>query len=551
MHKTGAMVAAETLLELGATHVFGNPGTTELPFVDAIVETDLRYVTCLHEDVAMGAAAGFATRSMQLARENGNLVPLTVANVHTTPGVAHALGNLYGTQFSRAPVMLTAGCQEPRHERRHPPLSGDRIAMVDPHVKQASSVTVPAELPETLARGARIALTRPMGPTYLEFPLSVQNTDLDVKIPQLGSLQQPDDPDEAAVTAAAEQVRDASVTIVVGSVVPRYGSKAIDSITALAEHLHAPVYAEPLYAELGFPTDHPNWVGMLPLTADGIRDRLNSETIVFIGCTHPEPFLDYEPPIWNERAEAIWIGPNLEEVRSPSSFSTVVVGDIGEAVTALVDAIGRRLAADGDGITDIRREHRAKSSPRLPDEDPVEVEAKRLLVEAISKTSTEAVIVDEGVTTGFILRDIGELTVDRFIGHNSGGLGYGLPAAVGAALAESTHADPPRPIVALIGDGSYQYYPQTLYTAAQYVGGSLTVVVPHNDGYGILRDQGMIDEASSPDRPLTFDPSVSVTDNAASYGVRTRSIESPEVVEGPLTDAIQTPGTDVLSVRLR
>lgn len=541
MNRTGASAAAETIDALDVSHVFGNPGTTELPLIEAITDQDIQYVTCLHEDVAVGAAAGYATRRLQ--RGDEPTVPVGVANVHTTPGVVHALGNLYGAAFGDVPVLLTAGCQEARHERRNPPLSGDRRQVVDQWVKHSESVPDPDSLPDAVISAIRTSLRPPMGPTYLELPLSVQESPTNASVPSLGTIAGRAPPDPDAVQDVAARLAGRSVTIVAGAAVGRAGPDAMASVTRLAERLEAPVFGEPFFSTVPFPTDHPHWVGMLPLEATTIRERLASDLVVMVGCRRPEPLLDYEPPLWPSDSTGIWIGP---EAPATSDYDIVVTGEIGAALDGLLAASEPTMAADG-GVAAVKEDHRAAVTTPGSEQSAPELAAKIELVEAMSPAIENAVVVEEGVTTGFLLRDLATLPLEGFIGHSSGGLGYGLPAALGAAIAEQAGGGDPTPVVALIGDGALQYYPQTLYTVARDVEGAFVVVVPDNRGYGILRDRRRIDEAGeSP--PLTFGEASNPAATGAAYGMRTRVLEDPAATGWAIDAAIENGGATLISV---
>ena len=535
MHNSGAGLLVETLETNGCAHIFGNPGTTELPFIGEIAASDISYITCLHEDIAVGAAAGYAIR----VRQRGVKNPFSVANVHTTPGVGHALGNLYGASFARCPVILTAGCQEPRHERRRPPLSGNRLSLVTNFVKYAEKVERPEEMGESLVGAIRRSLTPPMGPSYLEFTVGAQTDETASTPPMVGSLPSVPCPRQREIKRVSSLLEHGSTTIIVGTELAQTGSEAIQATVELAERLDASVIAEPLSAELGFPTTHEQWRGMLPLSPAKAREWLSTDVLLFIGCTHPEPLLDYEGQLWPQHAKAIWIGHHEQSVPASHSYATTVIGEMTETVHQLAQVVEPRLALDGG------RWMSDRSKPAH-----TEKLAKQQLVEALSTSASDAIIIDEGVTTGFLLRNEGVVDPRRYVSNNSGGLGYGLPAAVGAAIAEDHLSTNPRPVVGLIGDGSYQYYPQTLYTAAQHVSGSLTVVVPDNRGYEILREHETVVEDERGDRPLTFDESISIVKNAESYGIDAWDVTDLSQLRSVLDAAINNPGTDVVVVDL-
>lgn len=550
MERSGAIAATEALQSLGVTHVFGNPGTTELPFVSAIVESDIEYVTCLHEDVAVGAAAGFATRTRQRTNTTNEPLPLGVANVHTTPGVAHALGNLYGAHFARAPVLITAGCQAPRHERRHPPLSGDRLSLVESSVKDSLKITAAAELPGAFVQAARTALSPPMGPVYLEFPLETQQSTTSATIPELGGLPRLGTPSIDHIEETADRLTPGAVTIVVGSDLAQAGPAAHSAATQLAERLDAPVFGEPLYGELGFPPDHEHWIGMLPPSAEAITARLQRDQVLFLGCRSPQPFLDYDPPVWPGDSSAIWIGIDPAGVPAETSLESVLLGDLDSILEEVIGRIPRPVVTNGGtAMESIRTTHRDDVTSPSAGEDPAELEGKLQLVETLAELANDAVVVEEGVTTGFLLRDVANIPPGRFIAQSSGGLGYGYPAAIGAAIAEQTHGSTPRPVLALIGDGSYQYYPQAAYTIAQHVDTTLTIVVPDNAGYGILRDREYAPE-NNRERPYTFDERVDITQNAESYGIDAERCAIPGSAETTIRETLTTPDPAVVVVDL-
>ena len=549
MGRTGAIAAAEAFQQLGISHLFGNPGTTELPFIQAIEAVDgITYVSCLHEDVAMGAAAGFAIRSRQLRHDHPGIVPLGVANVHTTPGIAHAMGNIHGSMFAHAPVLITAGSQAPRHERRRPPLSGNRAAMVDSLVQDAIIVETADAVSAATMGAARTAMRPPMGPVYLEYPMPVQEASTDATIPALGPIPTQGDPGTSDIRHLVDRIRDADVTIVVGDELGRAGPEAIDAATRLAERLQAPVYAEPLFGELGFPTDHPQWIGQLPVEADWIREAISGDVLLCVGCTTIEPLLDYEPPLWPPDMTACWLGASASHLPPMATYDVVVTGHLPTGLQSVLHALEPAVLTDGKGVSSERRAHIERITTATERQTQQELDGKIRLVEALSTVTRDAIVIDEGVTTGFLLRDLGALTPGQFIGQHSGGLGFGLPAAVGAAIAEGAHTADSQPVIALIGDGSYQYYPQAIYTAAQYVESPLTVVIPDNSGYGILRDRGVLEDDSR--RTLSFDSDMDIQANAASYGVPSRRVSVDDNLERILEDAVNRGGPDVVVVDL-
>jgi benzoylformate decarboxylase len=176
--------------------------------------------------------------------------------------------------------------------------------------------------------------------------------------------------------------------------------------------------------------------------------------------------------------------------------------------------------------------------------------SKADLVDAMRSVAPDAYIIDEGVTAKYPLLTRWPMDEEQFISNKGGGLGYGLPASVGAAIAE-TEREQPRDVVGYVGDGSYLYYPHTLYTAARY-DLDLTVVIPDNRNYRILKDNtNEIFGGSDEDHTfigMDFDPPVDIVANAESHGARGHLVESPDEIEGTFEEALSASGPDVLDV---
>ena len=176
--RTGGELFVSTLAQYGVTYVFGNPGTTELPVVHALADSDIEYVLGLHEDIAVGMASGYASTRRYHAHGqhrgadgNREVLPLGVANLHLAPGLAHGLGNLYAAAVAGAPVLVTAGNHSRDFRHEEPILSGDLVGMVEGFTKWADEVRSVETLPTMVRRAVRTALTPPTGPVFLALPL--------------------------------------------------------------------------------------------------------------------------------------------------------------------------------------------------------------------------------------------------------------------------------------------------------------------------------------------------------------------------------------------
>ena len=267
MQKTGIESFLQMLVEAEVRHIFGNPGTTELPLCDALsIDDRIQYVLGLHEVAVMGMADGFA-----LARGE-----LGVVNLHISCGLGNSMGMLYNAYREGTPLLVTVGQQDRRLKFEEPILGSDLVRVVRPWTKWAAEVERIEDLPSAVRRAVQQALTPPTGPVFLSIPLDIQmqRAELDLTpSPRLDTRVRP--PAEALRQAADLLAAAESPAILVGSRVTE--SDAIDELVAVAERLGAPAISEPgtTHGRIGFPTDHPLWAPGLPLWSPEVRDRLN------------------------------------------------------------------------------------------------------------------------------------------------------------------------------------------------------------------------------------------------------------------------------------
>ena len=556
--QTGAELFVDTLEEYGVSHVFGNPGTTELPVMEALSGSDLEYVLGLQEDIAVGMAAGYAQTRRYHAHDDPDVNPVGVVNLHITPGLAHGIGNLYGAKMAGAPLVVTAGNHELDFRHEEPILSGDLEAMVDQFCKDATEVTSVDVLPMLLRRAFRTALTPPTGPVFLALPLDVAMAGTDAEPEPLGPIPSAGRGDPGQVERAADLLVEADgPVLVLGDGVARSGTDAVEAAVDLAEASGARVFGEMLACEVNFPTDHEQWLTFLPPSEGLGRMLMDSDTVAFVGCSTNTTLMRHEEPLLGPDTTTIHVGADAWELAKNEPTNAAVVGDPGLVMGELADRLDGRL-------DDAERERRIEAVTELKaslsgtirsmgeDERPEgETRASKAeLVDAIRSVVPEAYVVDEGVTSKYALLTRFDLDAEGYISNKGGGLGYGLPAAAGAALAEG-QADAPREVLGFVGDGSYLYYPHTLYTAARH-GLDLTVVVSDNRNYRILKDNTVrmfgTDYEDHDFVGMDFDPVVNIPQNARSHGARGHLVEQPGEIAEVLETAVERPGPDVVDV---
>src|SRR5438128_6711612 len=171
---TGAQALFEFMVGEGVEYIFGNPGTSELPLMDVFAErNEIEYILALHEDSALGIAAGYAEASGKPA----------VVNLHTNPGLAHALGNLYNAYRAGTPMIVTAGQQDTRAMIDEPLLYADMLRLARQHTKWCWEVHHASEIPVAMARAFKIAQTPPTGPVFLSLPVNVMEERAEIELP--------------------------------------------------------------------------------------------------------------------------------------------------------------------------------------------------------------------------------------------------------------------------------------------------------------------------------------------------------------------------------
>ncbi|MGB9958837.1 thiamine pyrophosphate-binding protein (plasmid) [Haloferax prahovense] len=548
MTRTGADLFVEALETYEIPYLFGNPGTTEVPVMSALEGSAVDYVLGLQEDIAVGMAAGYACTRRQRGAER----PLGVVNLHVAPGMAHGLGNLYAASVSGAPLVVTAGTHSMRHQHEEPILYGDLVEMTQQFTKWSAEVKAVESLPTMLRRACKVALTPPMGPVFLGFPMDVMVEETDAPVEPLGGIPNGGRGDSHAIALAADVLSEADEPmLVVGDQIARSGQSTVDAVTELAEETGARVHSEILSTEVNFPMDHDLWVSHMPESFAESRALHETDAVVLVGCSTHTPTLAHDEPLVPSSATAVHIGPDSWELAKNEPADIAISGALRPVIEDLTRRVSGRvsdeqLAARHERVKEVR--DWVGENMQLPPSVDSDAISKTELIETMEKAIPDAYIVDESVTTRYALLSEWDLQPGQLFGNKSGGLGYGLPAAVGAALAEDD-----RPVVGLLGDGSYLYYPHSMYTAARY-DLDLTVVISNNQNYRILKDNALKilggDDDDHEFIGMDLQPGVDFAANAASHGVDGSRVTNGDELEAALRDAVDTDGPSVLDVRV-
>lgn len=558
MPRTGAEFFVNALEQYGIEYLFGNPGTTELPIMSVLGDEDreLEYILTLHEDVAVGMAAGYAKTRRWHAFDDSSITPVGMVNLHVAPGLAHGLGNMFdsGDTGTAAPIVVTAGAHSTDHQHREPNLHADLVQMADQFTKWSAEVKNVAALPSMLRRAIRVALSPPTGPVFLALPFDVMTAETDAEPERLGRIPDAGRGDAEDIEQAAGAIVDADdVVMVVGDGLARAGPGAVHSAIEFVEAAGIRVHGEFRSSEIAFPTTHAQWAGGLPDDREEATRLMNADTLIFAGTISNVPTNPPDvPQDIHANTTSIHLSDDPWEIGKNYVADIGILGNPGDIIEQLTSEIdGQITAADREdrlAAIETVRERRRSPTNQGEEDDPRASNAE--LADALATAAPNARVVAEATTSSGALRNRYNFDPGQYFNFRGGGLGYGLPAALGTALAER-HRESPSDVIGFIGDGAYLYYPNALYTAARY-DIDVTIVVPDNRNYRILKNNMLALFGGEEDDyefvGMDFEPPVDIPANAISHGASGKLITDPSEITSGVEAALDEPGPTVLDV---
>ena len=529
------MGGRDALLEVldteGVTHVFGNPGTTELPLIDALAgRPDIVYVLALQEASVIGMADGYAQASGRPS----------FVNLHTSAGLGNAIGNLTNAVANLSPIVVTAGQQDRRHLFADPMLGGDLVGIAQPTVKWAHEARNLTELGTILRRAFNDAAAPPKGPVFVSLPMDLLDQDGDAPVPPKSNVEHRTTPPAAALAELAALLDETSadeLALVIGD----EAVDAVDAIVQLAEALGCIVYGATLHSAFVFPPGHPQWAGPLPPMAAAINDKLGPYRRVLAIGGHPFMAYPYTPgPPLPDTTELLHVAPDGHRLARTHPARLALTGDPQATAEALLPLLAKRPAV---GVE--QPDFEATALDRY-DATPIHpMAAAHALLRAVRPDTP---IVDEAITTGTYVRGFHRGTTARsYFFARGGGLGWGMPAAVGVSLARDK-----APTLCVVGDGSAMYSPQALWTAAHQKTPVVFAVVD-NRQYLILKRalQGRKDEAARRQNFIGMDmaePPVDFVALAQSMGVPACRVDKADDIAGAVEAALERQGPTLLEI---
>lgn len=450
----------ETLEKNGVEVIFGNPGTTEIPLVRACErQSGIRYVVALSEIAAVPMADGYARATRKLG----------VVNLHVAPGLGNGMGALYTAGIAGTPLLVLVGGQDRRFLHTQPILWGPLEQMARSVCKDVFALNTRHDAAANIRRALRTALTPPYAPVVLICPPDLLESDIQaeaqaVRAPALASL------DEPAAQQYARFLSSAQRPAVIAAEDVHWGNAA-GELEALASACSAPVYAAPYTGVLPVSSRSPCYAGYLPPSLQQIAERLEDhDAVLFVGGRGLRTTLYSEAALPRRKA---WLGTDSAVQAGDTEFELAYVADLRGALGAIVSCFEANNAAALN----------APSKPQLELPAPKSgVLHPTRAIAALLERFGDAIWFDESGLSTSDVRQWMALSAGEYIINGSGGIGWGLPAAVGGAIGRRE-----RTIVAAIGDGSALYASEALWTAGHH-GTRMLLVVLANRRYATLNE---------------------------------------------------------------
>ncbi len=542
---TGRAAFLQLLIDEGVTHLFGNPGTTELPIMEVIPQfPQLKYVLGLQEAVVVGMADGFA-------RASGKL---TAVNLHCTPGLGNAMGALYSAKFSGSPLIVTAGQYEIGYGLQEPLLYEPLVPIAQPLVKWAVEVTRLEDLPRIVRRAAKIALTPPTGPVFISLPGSILDEEGELDFGHPTRVDATTRPSDATIAALAARLLAARrPAIIAGRELADHDLFA--EAGELATLLGAAVYQEPVPYNARFPSRHPACMGDLTRNQQLVRATLHPyDLLLCLGADllRMSPYSPVDP--LPDGLAVVHVTERDWELGKNYPTELALRADVGETLRALLPVLrARRLPEQAVSASERLRalqprnwsarsaiaRSEAGAAARAQPIDP-----RFLMMALVDALPEDAIVLEEALTAAPALASLLPMAAaDSFYGLASGGLGFAMAGAIGISLAR-----PGRPVVAAVGDGSALYCIQALWTAA-HLKLPITYVIINNRSYRIVKERLLAGRGS--DRFVGMDLKDPVLDFVAlarGFGMPACSITDPAELGDGLRAAIGSGKPNLIEV---
>lgn len=511
-----ARALSSQLARRGIHEMFGNPGTTELPFLEGVAEQ--KYYLTLHDSIAVGAADGLA----QVDRRP------TVASLHAAVGLGNSIGFIYSAHRNRSPVVILVGQQDLRHMDNDPLLNANMERMVAGLVKYSAEPQKAEEVAAAVDTAISRAMEPPWGPTLVSLPMDVMEAEAPASpgASDTGHYPVPG----ASMEALAERIRSAEkVAIVAGYEVDVWD--AFGELSELARRLSCPVFAEPLASRSMVPEKLPQFMGdLLPASALITSTLTDYDLVLLLGADFTVYPYTPVPLPQGDRLYYLGTDPAVPgRLRCPAAF-----GSLRENLRTLLPLIPQR-PGDFRAPRDLMRASKAARAAKNM--------GGYFVLDAATRIFSDHTTVDEAVSLTPVLKSLGVYRgKDSYFGYRSGQLGWGLAASVGISLRKPK-------VLTILGDGSLEYSIQSLGTIARYHL-PVKILVLNNHSYTILRSYSKTYHPGLMDVDYFQLPHIDLPGIAKGYGIPSTTVEAPQNLEAELQRLKQAEGPALLNVEI-
>ena len=512
-------VTYELLRDLRMTVIFGNPGSTELPFLRDM-PGDFRYILGLHERSAAGMALGYAMGTGHAA----------FVNLHSIASAGNGLSSVVDAYYGHVPLVITTGQQDRRQILAEPFLASRAVEVAKPYVKWAYEPLRAEDVPAAISRGYHLAMQPPMGPVFISIPMDDWIHECQPAVTRRVSHTVL--PDSVAMDEVASALNGSkNPALVVGAQIEE--DRGWQEVLALAEHLNADVYQQPIAPRWTFPRTHRLFRGGLLPAQQPLAEQLALyDTIVVLGAP---VFLYYAhvPGDSVKRGTKLFQITNSPEHAAAALVGVSIVGNIAAAARYLCAHVKPRQSAAVATQT-----NPSEAKPEYP------ITSAYLFSVLNRVMPRDAIVCEECPSSkGDLDRHLLLDEPGSFYSVPNGILGFGLPAAVGLQLAR-----PERRVVCAVGDGSLQYSVQTLWSAVQHNAGVIFVVLRNSD-YSALK--GFCDFTQVGRNVPGMDlPGIDMVKIAQGYGMAAEEVERPEALEAVFRKAFASSEPRLISVNV-
>ena len=541
----GRKVFMESLIAHGVDAIFGNPGTTENPLLDSLVDyPSIKYYVALQESIAMSAASFHA-------QAKGSA---SVVNLHVAPGLGNAIGMMFGALKANSPVLVTAGQQDTRMRLREPLLSYDLVEMAKPVVKWSAEPRTADEMGPILSRAFKIAMTPPRGPVFISLPVDVMSAETAVLVSTNRGQLVPPSADLDQIQGLAERLsRAGAPAIIAGDDVTVYDG--FDSLTKIAEITGATVFQEGIRVHNNFPNNHPNYRGRMPFYASAIQNLLSPFDLVLLvgGQFFEEVWFDAENMI-PESVDVLQIESSAKQLEQNFSVSYGIVGHIGKTLKLLSESLTSSEASSSRNqkLLAISEEKERKKNQNSIPAEASPMHPSTAASEVIKALPTNAIVVDESITnSGEVANALNLSRPHQFYAGRGGGIGQGVAGAIGIQIAH-----PDKPVVCFSGDGSAMYSIQALWSASHHRLPILFIIWANRE-YRVLKHNLDIyrlryDSASNNPYPhMDLEkPVIDFVAIAKGHGVDAERIDDPEKIQAAVKKAFESGSPNLLEITI-